>query len=49
MLIFGPISSLFDYLTFGALLLALGVNEHVFQTGWFVESPSPRSSSSSWS
>ncbi len=38
MLIFGPISSLFDYLTFGALLLALGVNEHVFQTGWFVES-----------
>jgi Mg2+-importing ATPase len=28
----------FDYLTFGILLLALGVNEHVFQTGWFVES-----------
>ena len=38
MLIFGPISSLFDFLTFGVLLLALGVNEHVFQTGWFVES-----------
>jgi Mg2+-importing ATPase len=38
MLIFGPISSLFDFLTFGALMLVLGVNEQVFQTGWFVES-----------
>jgi Mg2+-importing ATPase len=38
MLIFGPISSVFDFLTFGALLLALGANERQFQTGWFIES-----------
>ncbi len=38
MLLFGPLSSLFDFLTFGALLLVLGVNQAVFQTGWFVES-----------
>jgi len=38
MLIFGPISSIFDYVTFGLLLLALGVNERAFQTGWFIES-----------
>ena len=38
MLIFGPISSVFDFLTFGALLLLMGANEHEFQTGWFIES-----------
>jgi P-type Mg2+ transporter len=38
MLIFGPISSVFDFLTFGALLLALGANEQEFHTGWFIES-----------
>jgi Mg2+-importing ATPase len=38
MLIFGPISSAFDFLTFGLLLLVLGVNERAFHTGWFVES-----------
>jgi Mg2+-importing ATPase len=38
MLIFGPISSLFDFLTFGVLLIAVGANEHQFQTGWFIES-----------
>ncbi len=38
MLIFGPISSLFDYATFGLLLLVLGVNERAFHTGWFIES-----------
>jgi P-type Mg2+ transporter len=38
MLTFGPISSLFDFLTFGVLLLVLGANEHAFQTGWFIES-----------
>ncbi len=38
MLLFGPISSVFDFLTFGALLLALGADEHEFQTGWFIES-----------
>ncbi|HEX5465361.1 MAG TPA: magnesium-translocating P-type ATPase, partial [Candidatus Limnocylindrales bacterium] len=38
MLVFGPLSSLFDYLTFGLLLVLLGTAEPAFQTGWFVES-----------
>jgi len=38
MLIFGPISSLFDLVTFGLLLVVLGANERAFHTGWFVES-----------
>jgi len=38
MLVFGPLSSVFDFLTFGALLLVLGADERVFHTGWFVES-----------
>ncbi len=38
MVLFGPISSIFDYLTFGLLLLVLGVNETAFHTGWFIES-----------
>ncbi|HEY6057193.1 MAG TPA: HAD-IC family P-type ATPase, partial [Candidatus Limnocylindrales bacterium] len=38
MLVFGPLSSVFDYLTFGLLLVVLGVNERAFHTGWFVES-----------
>jgi Mg2+-importing ATPase len=38
MVVFGPISSIFDYVTFGLLLLMLGNNEKSFQTGWFVES-----------
>jgi Mg2+-importing ATPase len=38
MLIFGPISSAFDYLTFGLLMVVLGVNERSFHTGWFIES-----------
>jgi Mg2+-importing ATPase len=41
MVVFGPISSIFDYLTFGALLLMLGtsqINQGAFQAGWFVES-----------
>ena len=40
MVVFGPISSIFDYMTFGALLLMLGTdakNEGSFQAGWFVE------------
>jgi Mg2+-importing ATPase len=39
-LCFGPISSLFDYATFGLLWLVLGTAQHPaqFQTGWFVES-----------
>jgi Mg2+-importing ATPase len=38
MILFGPISSIFDYATFGLLLLMLGQNEESFHTGWFVES-----------
>jgi Mg2+-importing ATPase len=37
MLVFGLVSSAFDYLTFG-LLLALGVAAPVFRTAWFIES-----------
>ena len=37
MLVFGLVSSMFDYLTFGSLL-SLGVPPAVFRTGWFVES-----------
>jgi len=38
MIVFGLISSVFDYLTFGVLLYLMKVNEKVFQTGWFTES-----------
>jgi Mg2+-importing ATPase len=38
MLIFGLLSSVFDYLTFAILLWVLHANEKIFQTGWFVES-----------
>ncbi len=40
MLFLGPISSLFDYITFGTLIWFFGgwTNESLFQTGWFVES-----------
>ena len=38
MLMFGLVSSVFDYLTFGALLYGLRATEREFQTGWFVES-----------
>jgi Mg2+-importing ATPase len=40
MLLIGPISSIFDYVTFGVLLYFFGGwnNEHLFQTGWFIES-----------
>jgi Mg2+-importing ATPase len=38
MIAFGPISSIFDYVTFGLLLLMLGNDEKSFQAGWFVES-----------
>jgi len=38
MLVFGLVSSVFDYLTFGALLYWLRATEREFQTGWFVES-----------
>jgi Mg2+-importing ATPase len=38
MLTFGLVSSAFDFLTFGFLLLVLKATEATFQTGWFVES-----------
>ena len=38
MLTFGLISSLFDFLTFGALLVILDASPEQFRTGWFVES-----------
>ena len=38
MIVFGLISSVFDYLTFVVLLYLLHANEKVFQTGWFTES-----------
>jgi Mg2+-importing ATPase len=38
MLTFGPISSLFDFLTFGLMLGVLHAGPVEFRTGWFVES-----------
>ncbi len=38
MLVIGPISSAFDFLTFYVMLSVLQADEKLFQTGWFVES-----------
>jgi Mg2+-importing ATPase len=38
MFVFGPLSSFFDLLTFGVLLLALRAGQELFHTGWFIES-----------
>jgi Mg2+-importing ATPase len=42
MLIFGPVSSLFDFITFGVLFFVFGFvalsDAAMFQTGWFMES-----------
>jgi P-type Mg2+ transporter len=38
MIVFGLLSSVFDYVTFGVLLLVLGATTDQFRTGWFVES-----------
>ena len=38
MITFGIVSSVFDYLTFGALLLLLHATQVQFRTGWLVES-----------
>jgi Mg2+-importing ATPase len=38
MLTFGIVSSVFDYLTFGVLLLILHATTDQFRTGWFLES-----------
>jgi Mg2+-importing ATPase len=38
MVLIGPVSSIFDFLTFWALLKVFGGDPKVFHTGWFVES-----------
>jgi Mg2+-importing ATPase len=40
MLLIGPISSIFDYATFGIMIFVFGAwtDPRLFQTGWFVES-----------
>ncbi len=38
MLVFGSLSSVFDYATFGVLLLVLHAGPTEFRTGWFMES-----------
>ena len=40
MFVFGPVSSLFDYITFGVMWFLLGLSNQplLFQTGWFIES-----------
>ena len=38
MITFGIVSSVFDYLTFGLLLLVLHATQVQFRTGWFLES-----------
>ncbi|MGB4916434.1 MAG: magnesium-translocating P-type ATPase [Propionicimonas sp.] len=38
MIVFGLVSSVFDYVTFGLLLVVAQATEQEFQTGWFVES-----------
>ena len=40
MLVFGVLSSVFDYATFGVLLLVLHAGPGEFRTGWFIESVS---------
>jgi P-type Mg2+ transporter len=38
MIVFGPLSSIFDFITFGVLLLIMHADQASFHTGWFVES-----------
>jgi Mg2+-importing ATPase len=38
MIVFGPVSSIFDFATFAFLLLVLHADETQFHTGWFIES-----------
>jgi Mg2+-importing ATPase len=38
MIVFGIVSSVFDFLTFGALLFVLRATTDQFRTGWFLES-----------
>ena len=38
MLIIGPVSSVFDFLTFYIMLAVFHAGEALFHTGWFIES-----------
>ena len=38
MAVFGPVSSIFDFLTFFVMLVVLNAGHAEFRTGWFVES-----------
>lgn len=38
MFVFGPLSSFFDFATFGVLLWLMKAGEQTFHTGWFIES-----------
>jgi Mg2+-importing ATPase len=38
MMVFGPVSSIFDFITFYVMLVFFGAGEALFQTGWFIES-----------
>jgi len=38
MLIIGPISSVYDFLTYGVMLLIFHARAELFHTGWFIES-----------
>jgi Mg2+-importing ATPase len=38
MTVFGPISSLFDFATFGIMIWVFNANATLFRSGWFVES-----------
>ncbi|HEY1738887.1 MAG TPA: magnesium-translocating P-type ATPase [Acidimicrobiia bacterium] len=38
MIFFGPISSLFDFATFGVLIGVFHAHAHLFRSGWFIES-----------
>ncbi len=38
MLYIGPISSVFDFLTFYVMIVVFSASEALFQTGWFIES-----------
>lgn len=38
MMIIGPVSSLFDFVTYGVLLFIFHASPEVFHTGWFLES-----------
>jgi Mg2+-importing ATPase len=38
MIFIGPVSSVFDFLTFAVLLFVFRASEEMFHTGWFVES-----------